>query len=175
MSFRILLTYASRRGSTAEAADTIASVLRDQGSDVVVLPVRKVRSVSGYDAVILGTAIRAEKPLSGAVRFVSRFGPELSEVPVALFVLCLTMMDDTAETRKKVTSWVYPLVTGMRPRTFGLFAGAAERHRLGFFLSCILSKILSQEGRELGDYRDWSKIRVWAESLSEAFRKDTGV
>jgi menaquinone-dependent protoporphyrinogen oxidase len=168
---KVLVTCASRRGSTAEAADVVASVLRDKGMDVVVRPVRKVRSLSGYDAVILGTAIRAEKPLSESVRFAARFGPQLSDVPTALFILCLTMAEDTPKNRKKVSGWITPLVTWIRPGTVGLFAGAAEKDRLGFLLGRFMEKLLAGEGMELGDYRDWDNIRKWAGYLSESLQR----
>lgn len=173
MSLKILLTYATRRGSTEEAAATIASGLRDQGLEVVSLPARKVRSVTGYDAVILGTAIRAEKPLSDAVRFAARFGPELSPVPTAVFVLCLTMAHDTPENRCKVTSWITPLLKGLQPRAVGFFAGAAEKDRLGFPLGWFMEKILAKENMELGDFRDWGSIRKWTESLPGVFTGDS--
>jgi len=135
--------------------------------EVEILPARKVRSLSGYDAVVLGTAIRAGKPLSDAVRFAARFGRELSGMPAALFVVCLTMIRDTPQSREKVGGYIEPLVAALRPRTTGLFAGAAERKRLGFLLGRFMEKILAGEGIAPGDYRDWRKIRTWAGSLPE--------
>ena len=168
MGLNILIAHASRRGATAEAAETVAAVLREQGMDVVVTPARKIRSVNGFDAVVLGTAIRAEKPLADAVRFVSRFNQTLSTVPTALFVLCLTLVRDTPENRDKVNGWIAGLVAGMRPVTVGLFAGAAEKDRMGFLLGRFMEKILANENIELGDYRDWDMIRQWAGALPEA-------
>ena len=165
MGIKILIAFASRRGSTAEAAETIATVFREQGMDVVVTPARKVRTVSGFDAVILGTAIRAEKPLADAVRFVSRFSQTLLTVPTALFILCLTLVRDTPENRDNVEKWIAPLIAGIHPTTVGLFAGAAEKDRLGFLLGGFMEKILAKENIELGDYRDWDMIRKWAGTL----------
>ena len=59
---RVLVTYASRHGSTAEIADRVGQVLRvvlgmhvpDVQVDVV--PIAKVRGVEGYDAVVVGSA-----------------------------------------------------------------------------------------------------------------------
>ena len=57
MPARILVAYASRAGSTAEAAEAIGQVLRDRGVEV------DVQSVKAVHGVWVG------KPLPEAVRF----------------------------------------------------------------------------------------------------------
>ena len=165
MGRKILIAYASRRGSTREAAEAVAAVLESAGMQTTVLPAGRVRSLAGFAAVVLGTAIRVEKPLSEAMRFAARFREELASVPTALFVLCLALTRDTPGKRDEVSGWIAPLVEDLEPLSIGLFAGSAERERLGFFFGRILKKALSEEGMELGDYRDWEKIRGWAGSL----------
>ena len=167
MSRKVLLAYASRRGSTREVVEEIAASLRAAGTDAVVLPASEVQDVSLYDAVLLGTAIRFDRPLPEAVRFVDRFRLELSKIPTALLVLCLTMIDDTPESREIVSGWVKPLVDLLEPKTVGLFAGAAERERLGLILSLLLGVILVVKGFKLGDYRNWEKINKWTDELVE--------
>ncbi len=60
MGRRILVAYATRAGSTAEVAEVVAGVLRESGAEIEVdvRPVREVRVLAGYDAVVLGTAMR---------------------------------------------------------------------------------------------------------------------
>ena len=59
---RILVAYASKAGSTAEVAAFIARKLADAGLAVDLRRAKSVRSVDGYRAVVVGSAIR---PVTG--------------------------------------------------------------------------------------------------------------
>lgn len=173
MSDKVLLASASRTGSTREVVEELASYLRTAGVETVVLAADEVKDVSTYDAVVLGTAIRFEKPLPEAVRFVDRFEHTLSGKPSALLALCLTLIEDTPDNHARVSGWVEPLVAKLGPRSVGLFAGSAERERLGFILSLLLGVILAIKGKKLGDYRDREKIHKWADGLVAALELET--
>ncbi|MCX6571441.1 MAG: hypothetical protein NT006_08505 [Candidatus Aminicenantes bacterium] len=56
MSQKVLIAYATRAGSTGEIAKEIGDVLIAKGFAVDVVPVRKVRDISPYRAVIVGSA-----------------------------------------------------------------------------------------------------------------------
>ena len=53
----VLVTVASRHGSTREIADAIAQELRMPGIDADVRHVEEVPDLNSYDAVVLGSAI----------------------------------------------------------------------------------------------------------------------
>ncbi len=59
MNPQILVTYATKHGATAEIAEKIGELLRQEELSVVVLPVKQVKDLAPYTAVILGSA---EKP-----------------------------------------------------------------------------------------------------------------
>lgn len=66
MNQRILVTYATRAGSTAEVAAAIGESLAARGYAVEVKSVKEKPGVAGYSAVVLGSAIRylnAVRPL----------------------------------------------------------------------------------------------------------------
>ena len=62
---RILVAYGTRYGSTREVAETVAATLGVQGIDTDVKQARDVRSLNGYDAVVL------EAPLSISMKLPS--------------------------------------------------------------------------------------------------------
>ena len=70
MPNRILVTYASRAGTTAEVAEAIARTLTQEGAQVDVLPMNSVKDLSPYQAVVAGSAIRGSKWLPEAIQFV---------------------------------------------------------------------------------------------------------
>jgi menaquinone-dependent protoporphyrinogen oxidase len=59
MNDRILVTYASRGGSTAGVAETIGRTLAESGAQVDVLPMQAVKDLTPYQAVVAGSAIQA--------------------------------------------------------------------------------------------------------------------
>src|SRR6476659_624462 len=83
----ILLAYASRYGSTQEVADTIAAALRTAGLEVDIQPMRQVKTLAHYDAVVLGAAIYNARWHPDAHQFLSQHQESLSQRPVAIFAL----------------------------------------------------------------------------------------
>ena len=156
---KILVAYATKAGSTAGVAAEIGRVLESKGDcKVDVHPVGKVKEVGGYDAVIIGSAIRAGKWLPVAMKFVEEHKDALSQVPVAFFTVCLTMMEDTEENRRAVAAYLDPVRDLVQPVDVGLFAGVMDYSKLPFILRLMMKKMKSPEG----DFRDWEAIRDWA-------------
>ncbi|MBA7710139.1 hypothetical protein ES703_119071 [subsurface metagenome] len=56
---KVLVTYASKYGSTAEVAEKVAEILRSKGLEVDLSRAKAVADISSYDAVILGSPFRA--------------------------------------------------------------------------------------------------------------------
>jgi menaquinone-dependent protoporphyrinogen oxidase len=84
MSDSILVTYATRYGSTQEVAETIAATLREGGLVVDVKPANQVRLLAGYDAVVVGAPLYMFTWLKAARDFVARHRATLEEIPVAV-------------------------------------------------------------------------------------------
>ncbi|OQY21531.1 MAG: hypothetical protein B6I35_08255 [Anaerolineaceae bacterium 4572_32.2] len=130
MSDKILVTYASKCGSTSEVAEAIGKVLCDKGAAADVRPAKDVADASDYQAVVVGSAIRAGQLLPPATKFVETHQGALSRVPVAYFVVCLTMKDDTEENRRTVAAYLDPVREMVQPVEVGLFAGAMNYSEL---------------------------------------------
>ena len=161
MSDRMLVAYATAAGSTAEVAEAIGEELRSTGAEVDVRLAKEVKDVRPYGAVIVGSGIRAGQLLSDATKFVQKNRETLSLVPVAYFVVCLTMKDDTEENRSTVAAYLDPLRELVEPMEVGLFAGAVNPSSLPIPARMILKAMKISEG----DYRDWEAIRAWARAL----------
>ncbi|MBE9508223.1 MAG: flavodoxin domain-containing protein [Chloroflexi bacterium] len=158
----ILVAYATKAGSTAEVAAEIGRVIESKGGcQVDVRPVGKLKEVGGYDAVIIGSAIRAGKWLPEATKFVEKHRDALSQVPVALFAVCLTLSEDTEENRRTVAAYLDPVREVVQPVDVGLFAGVMDYSKLSFILRLMMKAMKSPEG----DFRDWEVIRAWADSV----------
>jgi len=103
MSQEILVTFASRAGSTEEVAEAIGKFLAANGSRVDLLPVQEVDSLEPYSAIVAGSAIQNRQWLPEAHDFVENHQIELSEKPFAMFTLCMTLaMRDGEKYRNQI-------------------------------------------------------------------------
>jgi len=87
MSARILVAYTTRNGSTQEVAEAVATTLREHGLEVDIQPMRQVRTLADYQAVVLGAPLYMFRWHKDALRFLSRHREALTERPVAIFAL----------------------------------------------------------------------------------------
>ena len=168
MSQKILVTYASRAGSTAGVAEAIGKTLRENGAQVDVIPMQEVTNMASYQAVVAGSAIQNRQWLPEAVQFVQAHQSILNQKPFAMFAVCMTLAMKNGESyRPQIAEWLAPVRRLVDPVSEGIFAGALDigkipsfGDRLKFRLS-VLFGVWSE-----GDHRDWDAIRDWADSLS---------
>jgi menaquinone-dependent protoporphyrinogen oxidase len=165
---RVLVTAATRHGSTAEIAERIGQVLRDELSDVPVqvdvLPSDAVADLDGYDALVLGSAVYMGHWLDGARQLALRFAGSGTDRPVWLF--SSGPVGDPPKPDEQPVD-VGMVVTTTRALDHRLFAGVLDRRRLGFGERALIAALRAP----YGDYRDWAAIEAWARDIAAELRK----
>jgi menaquinone-dependent protoporphyrinogen oxidase len=166
MSDQILVTYATRTGSTAGVAEAIGKTLAEDGSLVDVRPMTDVTDLTPYRAIVAGSAIQNKQWLPEAMQFTQTHHAALAQRPFAAFLVCMTLAMPRNDYRAQVADWLQPVRALVRPVSEGLFAGVLDiskvptwRDRLMFRIS-VLFGVWSE-----GDHRDWDAIRAWATQL----------
>ena len=166
MEIKVLLAYASKYGSTQEVAEAVAARLRESGLAVDLQPMRKVRTLAEYSAVVLGAPLYFGLWHKDALNFLSRNEDALAQRPIAIFALGPNSNDEKemqgsrAQLDKELAKfpWLTPVV-------IDLFAGKYPA-KLRFPESLIASLPASPlHGMPASDVRDWTAIRAWANSL----------
>jgi menaquinone-dependent protoporphyrinogen oxidase len=158
---KLLVTYASRAGSTFEVAAYVAKVLRGMGATVDVAPIPSVHEVKGYDAVVIGSAIRMGRWLPEAIAFVQMHRETLSHIPTAYFLVSGLLRDNDPEIQRKVLSYLDPVRKILEPTSIGMFAGKIDYSSIDGFDRSIAEAVSSAQG----DWRNWEAIRSWAQGL----------
>jgi len=165
MTKKVLLAYASRAGSTAEVAGRMGNILKGLGFDVDVKSVKEVTDITGYNSIVIGSAVRMFKLLPETVKFANRFRDELKNKPVAYFIVCLTMYENSEESRAKAQEYLKPLLKTKQPISIGLFGGKMDYSKLSF-----IWRILFKGRIPEGDFRNWNLIEEWAKNLGEELK-----
>lgn len=166
MNQRILITYATRAGSTAEIAAAIGETLAARGFSVDVKPVKTNPKLTDYDAVILGSAVRIGNWLPEMVDFVKQNQTALGNRPVALFTVHMLNLgpDETSQAaRRAYLNSVRPLLT---PVDEAFFAGKIDLDTLSFVDRLMVKMVgAAQKNSPLGDLRNWSEIQAWSSGI----------
>ena len=166
MSKIVLVTYATRFGSTQEVAETISKTLRQKGSQVDCLPMSEVHSLHHYDAVLIGSAVNYANWLPNAIEFVKTNQTILNQRPVALFTVHIQNIGEDAESRKKRLAYLDEVRPYLNPVAEGYFAGRFNRHAATELMPRWFARFIPTF-----DLRKWKKIDAWAEQLPPLFEQ----
>ncbi len=191
---KILVTYATNSGSTAEMAKAILEEIQKSGAQAELLPISEVRELSHYSAVVLGAPM-----IMGwqrrAVQFLRKHKKALASMPLAIFVTCmsLTKSGETTilgvpvsvdeklpkppqnsshltlkERYSLVSNYVRPILRACpaKPVSVGVFGGRLDYGRMQWWAMIFVVLILLAKA---GDQRNWEAIRRWAGSLPSLF------
>jgi menaquinone-dependent protoporphyrinogen oxidase len=151
---RVLVTYGTRNGSTASIAEIIGSTLRRDGVDADVRSAEQVRSVTGYDAVVLGAALYTGRWHRHARRFARRYGKALRGCPVWLF--SSGPLDESADARDiPPVPQAGAAASYLNAREHVTFHGRLTENAKGF-----VARSMVRNGRG-GDFRNPDRIRAW--------------
>ncbi len=192
---KILVTYATMAGSTAEVAQAVGEELARRGLEVDVLPIKDVANLAGYDGVVAGGPM-----IMGwhrqALGFLRKQRTALQRLPLAVFVMAMSLtrtddmsmgdlsvvVDENLPKPPKVTGklsfkenyarlprYLQPIISAARPAkpmSIGVFGGRMEYGRLKWWAVLFAMLIIQAPA---GDKRNWPAIRSWAAGLADGF------
>ena len=164
MDKRLLIAYGTVAGSTKEVARAIAEEMQNAGADVDVKPVEDLKTIEGYDAIVVGTAVRMFHILGKTRRFLKRNRNALQNIPTAYFLVCLTMGEETPENIEQAKKYAQPMIETKEPVSLGLFGGCIDHEKLNDFFGKTMKSVPEQ------DHRDWDLISAWGRETLEKFQ-----
>jgi menaquinone-dependent protoporphyrinogen oxidase len=179
-----LIAFATRYGATKGTSEEIARLLREEDFDVTVVNMReeKVKDISEYDLVVVGSGMSMGNWASESEDFLKRFQKAFENKKLALFISSLKPIEEkqgktelVAKIRKigledKIAKY------NLKPTTTGIFGGILDFNKMNFLI---------RKGMEMGyksalqkygfkevesgvyDLRDWDEIRRWAKELAK--------
>jgi menaquinone-dependent protoporphyrinogen oxidase len=197
MPKKALIVYGTRFGATAGTSEVIAKVLRDEGVDVRVVNAKKekVKDISEYDLVIVGSGMMIHRWTKEPEKFLEKFQKELTKKKVALFVSSgaqvliehdkkfedfqfggktTTITGDEAigMTRKKYLE-EKAAKYNLQPVAMAVFGGVYDYHHMRWWSGKAMEVAkpqleaagIKENKPGVYDTRDWDAIRSWAKGL----------
>lgn len=166
MSSLILAGYATRYGSTLEIITGIGSSLREDGFQVDIKPLREIRTLEEYRAIVMGAPLFMFRWHRDALNFLSKYKKTLIRLPVAVFALGPThdpydsneWKDSHSQLNNELARFEW-----FKPVSVKLFGGSYDPEKLRFPLKLFAGKVPAS------NIIDWKDINTWAESLPDMF------
>ena len=155
---KVLVTAASKHGSTTEIASVIATVLQKADVEAEVIDPESVTTLTGYDAVVVGSAVYAGHWLGPAREFVLRYELELADLPVFLF--SSGPIGDPPKPAQDPTDMI-ELDEATGAVDHQVFAGRVTRGQLNAF-----ERLVTMVVHADGDFRPWDDIADWATEIA---------
>ena len=171
MNTKVLVTYATKYGATAEIAEKIGEVLQEKGLSADVVPVKQVKDLAPYSAVILGSAVYIGHWRKEAVKFLEKNEKALAARDVWIFSSGPTDEGDPVELVEgwKLPEKLKPIADRIQPHDIAVFHGVLDLDTLNFIERTMLSKM----DVPVGDFRDWEMITAWATAVAESLKEPT--
>ena len=170
MDMRVLVTYATKYGATAEIADKIGQVLRQAGLQTDVLPTDRVGDLTPYKAVVLGSAVYIGQWQKKAATFLRANEKALAERPVWLFSSGPTGEGDPVQLTKgwRFPTALQPIADRIHARDIALFHGALDPKKMNLIEKWMVKNVKAP----FGDFRDWNAINAWAHAIADALLRE---
>lgn len=161
---KILVVYGTKTGCTAGIAEKIGETLAALGASVDVKPAQDAPDAAAYDAVLVGSGVRASNWHGAVKKWVAANAEALKVRPVAFFTACLTMASEP-DKADEVRAYTDPLIaeTGVTPVDIGLFAGMNDPAKYSLPERLILKALKSPQG----DFRDFEAVAEWTRAVAD--------
>ena len=182
---KALIVYGTRYGAAASTSEEIAKILRQEGFDVRVVNAKedKVKDITEYELVIVGSGIQINKWTGEPENFLEKFQKELAKKKVTLFVCCGSASQtasereakpDAAETARRKYLEEKAAKYSLQPVALGLFGGVYNYNNVPWwakrFMEADRTRIeaaYKETQPGVYDTRDWNTIRSWAKELAQ--------
>ncbi len=169
MKTRILVAYGTKYGATQEIAERIGETLRQAGLQSDVQSADRVSDLSGYEAVVLGSAVYIGRWRKEAAKFLKTHEAALAQRPVWLFSSGPT---DKGDVEELMQGWSFPgalqpIADRIRPRGIAVFHGAADESKMSRLDRWLLKNVKAPTG----DFRDWDAIQDWATAIANVLQE----
>lgn len=172
----VLITYSSGYGATKEVAEEIGQVLQEHKHfKITSKSIQDCDSIEDFDAIVLGSSVRADKPLANARDFFSTHRYNLTEKKLALFVVSITAStpEGVDVAKNEYVTQLHERYPWLSPVSVAAFGGKVDFEKLNPIMQILVRNVMKEKGVDGNgsfDARNWDDIRAWAKQLAFKLR-----
>lgn len=170
---RTLLLYAGVYGHTRKISERIKATLESRGHQVDLVPAAEGADPAGYDAVLIGAAIRNGKHNPAVLEFIERHKAALDAKPSGFFSINLVARKphkNTPETNPYTKAFVAK--SPWQPKLLGVFGGDLDYQRYSAFDRNVIRFIMwltkgPTDPQTKAEYTDWDEVERFAQRFAD--------
>jgi menaquinone-dependent protoporphyrinogen IX oxidase len=183
-TLRGLLVYATTFGATKATAEEIARILQEEQINIKIvnLEEEKIKDLSEYQLIIVGSSLAHCKWNSNVEDFLKRFQKEFTTKKLALFVSSVITIAEREGNTEEIAKIRKIAMTDtlqkyhLNPVMTGLFGGILDYNKMGFiarkgmeiaFKSRLQNTGFTEQQPGVYDLHNWEAIRTWAKELAK--------
>jgi menaquinone-dependent protoporphyrinogen oxidase len=163
---KLLITVASKHGSTAEIASALRRELVDDGFECDLVPPLDATDPKQYDAVIIGSAVYAGRWMASARKYAQKHAKALVDMPVWLF--SSGPVGDPPKPGEDDVVELGTLISAVQPIEHRVFAGKIDADSLNLIEKTVLRAVKAPPD---GDYRDFDEVAAWGRTITRYLNK----
>jgi len=180
---KILIAYGTRYGATTSTTEEISKVLQGEGFEVKVVNLKneKVKDISKFELVIIGSGMKMDMWTSKAKAFLNKFSGDLKKKKVAIFVssgarALMEYKGEHDEINRITKKYLEDKASkyDLNPISMTMFGGIWDYNQIGKiyrkFINAEKENFIPAGIKEtepgVYDSRNWDEIRKWAKELA---------
>lgn len=161
----VLVAYATHSGATRTLAETVAASLTEQDVEVDLVDLEDAPDPAGHDAVVLGSAVRAESFEKVAVNWAKAHVGVLASRPLAVFS-CSGSASDPAKGGRQKAMDAFLGSLPLEPVAVKNFPGWVIMEKIPLHERVLLRSLRTPTG----DFRDLPAVAAWAREITPQLR-----
>lgn len=161
---KILVAYGTKTDTTKEVAEEIGNVLEQCGFTIELKQFHEVKTIEGYQGVVVGAPINGMSWRPDAKTFIKEHAEQLNKIPTAYFNVSYLIYIGRDMWKKAIKNSFNKASQVVKPVMTGTFGGRVE----AAFPAVARFIFGVKKGASL-DQRNWDIIQIWADELSREF------
>ncbi|MCL5949626.1 MAG: flavodoxin domain-containing protein [Candidatus Bathyarchaeota archaeon] len=181
---KTLIVYGTRYGATADTSQEIAKVLQSEGFEVKVVNAKeeKVKDISPYDLILVGSGMQMFKWTGEAEDFLKKFRNQLLTKKLVIFVSSAVKSAYEREGKKEELAKIWKSYLedkaakyALQPLAMAMFGGIIDynkmnpitRRAFGSQRKQYEADGFKENPPDVYDMRDMEEIRKWSKELAD--------
>ncbi len=186
---KVLIVYGTRYGATKTTSEEIGKVLQEANFEVKVVNAKeeRIKDISEYGLVVVGSGLAMGDWASEAEDFVKRFHKDLANKKLAIFISSLKPVEEK-EGKTALVARIQKiglddkiLKYQLKPISTAVFGGTIDYNKMNFIIkksmeigykAAIQKHAFKETAPNVYDLRDWGEIDGWAREVAKKAKEN---